>query len=39
MLNVSHSVALDYYYSEQTNVLLEETNYHTQLLEKRAVLA
>ena len=34
MLNVSHSVALDYY-SEQTNVLLEETNYHTQLLEKK----
>jgi required for meiotic nuclear division protein 1 len=34
MLNVSHSVALDYYY-QQTNSLLEETNSYTQLLEKR----
>src|SRR4051794_30975550 len=31
MLNVSQSVALDYYY-EQTTKLLEETNYHTQIL-------
>jgi uncharacterized Rmd1/YagE family protein len=37
MLNVSQSVALDYY-SEQTNLLLEETNYHTQSLEKRGKL-
>jgi len=37
MLNVSQSVALDYY-SEQTNKLLEETNYHTQILEKRGKL-
>ena len=37
MLNVSQSVALDYY-SEQTNKLLEETNYHTQSLEKRGKL-
>jgi uncharacterized Rmd1/YagE family protein len=34
MLNVSQSVALDYY-DLQTNVLLEETNYHTQILEKQ----
>lgn len=34
MLNVSQSVALDYY-NQQTNVLLEETNSHTQLLERR----
>ena len=34
MLNVSQSVALDYY-NQQTNSLLEETNFHTQLLEKR----
>jgi required for meiotic nuclear division protein 1 len=34
MLNVSQSVALDYY-NQQTNSLLEETNSHTQLLEKR----
>lgn len=34
MLNVSESVALDYY-SDQTNKLLEETNYHTQILEKK----
>jgi uncharacterized Rmd1/YagE family protein len=31
MLNVSQSVALDYYY-EQTTKLMEETNYHTQIL-------
>lgn len=31
MLNVSQSVALDYYY-EQTTKLLEETNRHTQIL-------
>jgi uncharacterized Rmd1/YagE family protein len=37
MLNVSQSVALDYY-SEQTNRLLEETNYHTQSLEKKGRL-
>jgi len=37
MLNVSQSVALDYF-SEQTNKLLEETNYHTQILEKRGRL-
>jgi uncharacterized Rmd1/YagE family protein len=34
MLNVSQSVALDYY-SQQTNSLLEETNSHTQLLERK----
>ncbi|MGZ3850274.1 MAG: RMD1 family protein, partial [Flavisolibacter sp.] len=34
MLNVSQSVALDYY-SQQTSLLLEETNYHTQVLEKK----
>lgn len=37
MLNVSQSVALDYY-SEQTNKLLEETNFHTQYLEKKGRL-
>jgi uncharacterized Rmd1/YagE family protein len=37
MLNVSQSVALDYY-SEQTNLLLEETNSHTQSLERRGRL-
>jgi required for meiotic nuclear division protein 1 len=37
MLNVSQSVALDYYY-EQTTRLLEETNYHTQILEKKGKL-
>jgi uncharacterized Rmd1/YagE family protein len=37
MLNVSQSVSLDYY-SELTNKLLEETNYHTQILEKRGRL-
>ena len=34
MLNVSQSVALDYYY-EQTNQLMEETNRHTQMLEAK----
>ena len=34
MLNVSQSVALDYY-NQQTNSLLDETNSYTQLLEKR----
>jgi len=34
MLNVSQSVALDYY-NQQTNSLLEETNFHTQWLEKK----
>lgn len=38
MLNVSQSVALDYY-SELTSRLLEETNYHTQILEKKGRLA
>lgn len=37
MLNVSQSVALDYYY-EQTQLLLEETNSHTQVLEKKGKL-
>ena len=37
MLNVSQSVALDYY-SEQTNLLLEETNSHTLSLERRGRL-
>ena len=37
MLNVSQSVALDYY-SEQTDKLLEETNYYTQTLEKNGKL-
>src|SRR3954462_2275605 len=37
MLSVSQSVALDYY-SEQTTRLLEETNYHTQILEKKGRL-
>lgn len=32
MLNVSQSVALDHY-SKKTNLLLEETNHHTQTLE------
>ncbi len=32
MLNVSQSVALDHY-SQLTNILLEETNHHTQILE------
>lgn len=34
MLNASQSVALDHY-NQQTNLLLEETNYHTQVLEKK----
>jgi required for meiotic nuclear division protein 1 len=34
MLNVSQSVALDYY-NQQMNSLLEETNFHTQLLERK----
>lgn len=38
MLNVSQSVTLDYY-SEQTSRLLEETNHHTQILEKKGRLA
>jgi uncharacterized Rmd1/YagE family protein len=38
MLNVSQSVTLDYY-SEQTSRLMEETNYHTQILEKKGRLA
>lgn len=37
MLNVSQSVALDHYY-QQTNRLLEETNYHTQILERKGKL-
>ncbi|HEX5654795.1 MAG TPA: RMD1 family protein [Chitinophagaceae bacterium] len=37
MLNVSQSVALDYY-SQQTTHLLEDTNYHTQLLAKKGRL-
>jgi uncharacterized Rmd1/YagE family protein len=38
MLNVSQSVTLDYY-SEQTSRLLEESNQHTQILEKKGRLA
>ena len=38
MLNVSQSVTLDYY-SSQTEKLLEETNYYTQLLERKGRLA
>ena len=38
MLNVSQSVTLDYY-SEQTSRLLEESNHHTQILEKKGRLA
>jgi uncharacterized Rmd1/YagE family protein len=37
MLNVSQSVALDYY-EEQTNKLLEETNFFTQMLETKGKL-
>jgi uncharacterized Rmd1/YagE family protein len=37
MLNVSESVALDHY-SQQTSRLMEETNDHTQVLEKRGRL-
>jgi len=38
MLNVSQSVALDYFL-DQTNLLLEETNSQTSLLEKKGKLA
>jgi uncharacterized Rmd1/YagE family protein len=38
MLNVSQSVALDYF-SDQANLLLEETNSQTSLLEKKGKLA
>lgn len=37
MLNVSQSVALDLYL-QQTNILLEETNFHTQKLERKGKL-
>jgi uncharacterized Rmd1/YagE family protein len=37
MLNVSQSVALDYY-SELTNQLLDETKYHTRRLERKGRL-
>ena len=37
MLNVSQSVALDHYY-DQTSRLLEETNRHTQRLERKGTL-
>jgi required for meiotic nuclear division protein 1 len=37
MLNVSQSVALDYF-DQQANILLRETNYYTQQLEKRGKL-
>src|SRR5579863_7383924 len=37
MLNVSQSVSLDYY-SELTNLLLEETNSHTMTLERKGRL-
>ncbi|MGN6180280.1 MAG: RMD1 family protein [Mucilaginibacter sp.] len=37
MLNVSQSVALDYY-NEQTTKLMEETTYHTQILEAKGRL-
>jgi uncharacterized Rmd1/YagE family protein len=37
MLTVSQSVALDYY-EEQTTRLIEETNYHTQVLEAKGRL-
>ncbi len=37
MLNASQSVALDHY-NQQTSLLLEETNYHTQLLELKGRL-
>lgn len=37
MLNVSQSVALDLYL-QQTNTLLEETNFHTQNLERKGKL-
>ncbi len=38
MLNVAQSVALDYY-SELTTQLMDGTNYHTQILEKKGRLA
>lgn len=38
MLNVSQSVALDYF-SELTIRLMEETNFHTQILEKKGRLS
>ena len=37
MLNVSQSVALDLYL-QQTNALLDETNFHTQILERKGKL-
>lgn len=37
MLNVTQSVALDYY-EDQTNKLLGQTNYHTQMLENKGRL-
>jgi len=37
MLNVSQSVALDHYL-KQTNILLEETNAHTQMMEMKGRL-
>ena len=37
MMTVSQSVALDYY-EEQTTKLIEETNYHTQILEAKGRL-
>lgn len=37
MLNVAQSVALDHFF-QQTNKLLEETNYHTQILERKGKL-
>lgn len=38
MLNLAQSVALDYYF-QKSRVLLEETNKHTSVLEKRGKLA
>jgi len=37
MLNVSQSVALDHF-NQQTNILLEETNHYTQVLERQGNL-
>ncbi len=37
MMTMSQSVALDYY-EEQTTKLIEETNYHTQILEAKGRL-
>lgn len=37
MLNVSQSVALDHY-SQLTNILLDETTYHTMILEQKGSL-